>query len=91
MRQSLKILLSIFTLLESVSFGEDVQFARNPFPHELERLVGNPLSHPVKIEWKAPEPPQTNLTIYAVEPPRYDERRLRALAEAVAISRSQTA
>jgi hypothetical protein len=37
------------------------------------RLVGDPVEA-VKVQWKASEPPATNLLIYSVEPAPYDER-----------------
>jgi hypothetical protein len=44
------------------------------------------MSNPIrKIVWATSEPAQTNLSLYSVQPPRYDERRLKTLAEFVGV------
>lgn len=58
-----------------------------PSEDEMEFLVGQPMpSRFSKLDWRAGEPPQSNLVIYAVVPPRYEQSRLEALAKAVGIS-----
>ena len=48
---------------------------------ELQNLVGEALSHPIKsVKWRTDEPPKTNLLIYAVQPAVYQPELLRSLA-----------
>lgn len=57
-----------------------------PSEAEMESLAGQELPHPVKVlEWSAPEPRQTNLDVYAVQPEKFDEGRLRKIAEAFGV------
>jgi len=58
----------------------------SPTQSDLEQLLGQPMPTPIKkVVWATPEPAQTNLTIYSVQPPRYDEHRLKALARFVGV------
>jgi hypothetical protein len=48
---------------------------------ELQSLVGEELPHPIKpVQWKAGEPPKTNLLIYALQPATYSPDRFKSLA-----------
>lgn len=58
-----------------------VQAAASPKKPDWEQLIGQPMPTPIKkIIWAAPEPTQTNLSIYSVQPARYDPNRLKVLA-----------
>lgn len=58
----------------------------SPTQSDLEQLVGHPMPAPIgKVVWATSEPVQTNHPIYAVQPPRYDPHRLKALAEFVGV------
>jgi hypothetical protein len=58
----------------------------SPTQSDLEQLLGHPMPTPIaKVAWATSEPAATNYPVYAVQPPHYDPRRLKALADFVGV------
>lgn len=59
-----------------------IEKPRQPTETELENLVGQEIERPVKsVQWKAGEPPKTNLLIYASQPFAYSADFIKSLAD----------
>jgi hypothetical protein len=68
-------------LMVTTSRAVDIPVPRNS---DLSEFLGQPMPRPIeRTTWATSEPPQTNLIIYAVQPPNYDSNRLEALANFV--------
>lgn len=80
MTRSLSILLLV---LFSILNGEPASLGiPKPSEAELERLVGNRTESAIKtVRWKADEPQKTNLFIYSVKPPKFDESLIERVAK----------
>jgi hypothetical protein len=77
------VMLGILLVVSALADG-----SRTPKPTESElvRLVGQRMpSAFTSVEWKTEEPPQTNLTIYAVVSPEYDEDFLKRLGRSLGV------
>jgi len=74
----LTAILAIVWIAPALHAAEKI---RRPTEPELERLVGQRLSRPVKdVKWQAAEPPNTNLLIYAIQPRQHSPEFLVSLA-----------
>lgn len=69
----------IACMVSGVSATERI---RSPSEAELQMWTGESLPHPIRsVQWKAEEPPQTNLLIYASQPATYSPEHIKTLAE----------
>ena len=83
-----KLVVSIIGVWLALSAQHCMLGANPPPPSEsdVDHLFGHLMTKPIKkLVWATSEPVQTNITIYSVQSPRYDEQRLKALAEFVRV------
>jgi hypothetical protein len=73
-------------LLSAALFVNLIRAAGGPHPSasDLEQLLGHPVSLRT-VTWSTAEPSETNLWIYEVQPPKFDEKRMRNLADSFSI------
>jgi len=78
---SLKVAGMFLLTLLPLYAGQGHKPIPKPESYELERMIGNQLETSIRATWKASEPQQTNLFMYAVGQVQLDEKLMKRVAE----------